>query len=98
MQLTLIPNEPVGRHRKHDPETAKTAARSIKPRLLESLVLGIMRSQQVGIPYGMTTSEIANATGLPRDSISPRMKPMEQRGLVVRTSERRDGRIVWRLA
>jgi hypothetical protein len=92
MQRALFDNA-CGRARKNDPETSKTAARSIKPRLLESLVIAALQD------YGpMTTSVIAEIVRVPRDSISPRMKPMEQRGLVVRTSEKRDGRIVWRLA
>jgi DNA-binding MarR family transcriptional regulator len=94
MQMAFNLETPA-RARRTDPVTSHTAARSVKPRLIESLVLNHLRYGNDG--NGLTTSEIAERSKIPRDSISPRMRPMEQRGLVVRTSEKRDGRIVWRL-
>ena len=44
-----------------------------------------------------TSREIARAIGVHEWSISPRMKPLERKGLINRTDERRDNCIVWRL-
>ena len=40
---------------------------------------------------GGTTLEIAEATGLDRVTVSPRMRPMEKLGLVRRSTEKRAG-------
>jgi uncharacterized membrane protein len=49
---------------------------------------------------GGTTEEIAEALSLPRVTVSPRLKPLERKGLVQATEQRRPGQsgraqIVW---
>ena len=45
-----------------------------------------------------TSSEVAAEIGVDKWSISPRMKPLERKGQIERTTERRDGQIVWVLS
>jgi hypothetical protein len=46
-------------------------------------------------PAGLTTPEIAKMVGAGDGSISPRIKPLRTRGLVVDSGLRRDGAKVW---
>ncbi len=48
-------------------------------------------------PHGLTSAEIAAVIGIKRDSVSPRMKALEDRGLIERTGLRRARKTVWRL-
>ena len=87
IQLTFL-DQPA-RARRTDPEPSHTAARSLKPRMIESLVLHALRK------FGpMTSHEIAALTGLELVTVSPRLKPLEERGLV-RRGEVRERRTVW---
>lgn len=86
-----------------DPQTSHDAAAEVDtPKLLAIVVRELQRCPA-------TTSEIAEATGIPRDSLSPRMPALRAFGLVVDSGERRrprdeDGneygraQIVWRVA
>ena len=91
---TLDPFTALARHT--DPGTSHDAAARMAYGVatLETMVVQCLRAA----PSGLTTDEIATHTGVRLVSVSPRMKPLELRGLVVRTAERRDGRIVWRAA
>ena len=84
----------VARARNSDPETSHDAARRISHRLteLETLVLSALQEAEY---YGATSGEVADATGIDLQSVTPRFAPMAERGLVVRTKSRRDGRYVW---
>ena len=80
--------------RNTDPQTSHdAAARAMsKVSLLEYDVIGQL---QRGGPQ--TTGEIAAKAEISLVSISPRMKPLEKKGLVLRTDSRRRGSIVWTL-
>jgi DNA-binding MarR family transcriptional regulator len=92
-QADLFTQEEPARARRTDPETSKDAARSVHVSLLEMTVVSCLKF--VG---NSTTSEIARWARIPLVSISPRMKPLEEKGLVQRTTERREHKIVWKLA
>ncbi len=79
-----------------DPITSHAAADFVTPHLtnLEQKVLQALEDSR----YGLTTKQIAEKTGIDRVTVSPRMKPLKNKGLVVRTESRRDGSQVWRAA
>lgn len=77
-----------------DPATSHAAAARTDVNVLEGLVVNALGKH----PGGLTSHEIAATTGESLVSISPRMKPLEGKGMVKRTMERRDRRTVWRLA
>lgn len=86
----------LGKARIKDPETAKAAARSVDATRLESLCLDFLRHSQ-----GLTAHELAQILRLPLVSVSPRMRPLVNKGLVTDSGGRRataSGRkaIVWR--
>lgn len=86
--------------RTEDPQTSQDAAASVNVQQQEDWIEKLLR--QAG-DDGLTTAEMGELTGRTRDSFSPRMKPMERKGVVVRTGKRRNspaGRpcTVWRLA
>jgi DNA-binding MarR family transcriptional regulator len=87
----------IGGYRTTDPETSKEAARSIDPSKLERKILDVLQ----GRPGGLTTREMAANLGIDWGSITPRLKPMVAKGLVVTTDEKRRGNsgrrsIVWK--
>lgn len=70
--------------RRSDPETSHAAAALTDANKLEALVCATLAS------YGpLTAHEIADKTGVPLVSISPRMKPLASQGRIVRTNIRR---------
>lgn len=75
-----------------DPETSHEAAERVRESRLEESTLGALL-----VLAGHTTQGIADYLKVPRDSISPRMAPLERRGLVRRTTRRIAGRVVWEL-
>lgn len=93
-----------GLARNTDPQTSKDAAMAVNIGNLEGLILVNLRTFQI---RGMTTSEIAQRSNTPRDSLSPRMKGLVAKKLIVDSGERRaptidDGRrhpkqIVWQI-
>ena len=77
--------------RSSHPSTSHAAAAKVTPhvaklegRVLKTLGLG-----------GLTVPEIADVSGIDKWSVSPRMKPLEGKGLVSRSTQRRTGAIVW---
>lgn len=78
--------------RSTDPRTSHDAAGKVDATALERIVLDTLRQY----PGGLTSHEINELTKCGLVSISPRMKPLETRGLIERRG-RRDGRTVWRL-
>ena len=73
--------------RNTDPETSHIAAASIQEKVptLESLVLCFLKLQG---DTGGTTEEIAAALNLDRVTISPRMKPLFNKGQVIQMGKR----------
>lgn len=78
--------------RSSDPATSKGAASAVNVRQREAEVLEAL----AGLGGRATTTEIAKFGGLDKWSVSPRMKPLEGKGLVERTDERHNHQIVWR--
>lgn len=88
-----------GAARHADPDTAKAAAKTVAVADLEALVLGALRKFRLA---GMTTHELAEYLKLSLVSVSPRMRPLVKKGLVVDSGERRAGTsgrtsIVWKV-
>ena len=72
-----------------DPDTSKAAAAGLGEKQLNRLcgvVLGYLRERG---DVGGTTVEISLATGIERDSLTPRMPDLVKAGLVVDSGERR---------
>ena len=72
--------------------TAKRAAASVNVSAAEAVVLAALRAH----PAGLTSHELAEVTGRALVSVSPRMRPLCEKGKV-REAGRRDGRTVWRV-
>jgi predicted ArsR family transcriptional regulator len=85
-----------GPARSSDPLTSVLAGQSVDVPAREMEVYAFLRGAGL---YGATSSEIADALGLGRDSVSPRMKGLVKRGLVAPSGTRTNasGRkaIVW---
>lgn len=77
-----------------DPRTSHEAADAVTPRLsaLEERCLNALRDAGA---YGLTSKELALWTRLDRVTVSPRLRPLAERGLIRATEDRRDGGIVW---
>jgi len=80
--------------RRTDPDTSHIAALTVDANRLEKLVVSALTQY----PNGCTVKEISVILDIDKWSISPRMKPLEGKGLIERTAERRDRSIVWRIA
>ena len=78
--------------RRTDPSTSHQAAAKLGTAFLESVVL-----QQLRRHGSATTLELSERTGIARVSISPRLRPLANRGLVRESGTRRGG-IVWEAA
>ena len=77
-----------------DPETSHDAAATTTHHVpeLEGRVLACLR--QAG-GEGATTKEMARSLRCDRDSLSPRMKPLRDKGLVRDSGMRRERATVW---
>jgi DNA-binding transcriptional ArsR family regulator len=83
--------------RRTDPETSHEAADSVELPDLEALVLAELRA----LPDGATSHELAASLELPLVTVSPRLRPLANRGLVIDSGFKRVGtsgrrQIVWR--
>lgn len=88
--MTQLPIDFTARARSSDPQTARDAAHRVDGKGLAALVLAELRANGPG-----TSHEIASRMDRDLVTVSPRMKPLENAGLVERAG-RRDGRTVWR--
>ena len=86
--------------RRSDPPTSHDAAVSLDGSLpdLEARVLACLRKRW----NGGTSHELAEALGLSLVTVSPRLRPLANRGLIVATTEKRKGAsgrssIVWKV-
>ena len=79
--------------RTHDPSTSHEAAKRVNVTKKENAAMRGLRF----LGGRGNSKEAADAVGEHEWSISPRMKPLERKGLVIRTEERRDKCIVWEL-
>ena len=87
-----------GRARRQDPETAKAAARTVDAETLSGQVLTLLEAE----PGGLTSEELAERLGRDRLSVSPRLRPLVEKGLARDSGRRRATRlgrqaIVWDL-
>jgi predicted ArsR family transcriptional regulator len=83
-----------------DPSTSYEAAASIDVTRLEGVILDMLKRYSAP---GATTFELAEALGIEVISVSPRMKPLQEKGLVRDTGFRARGvsgrlQIIWRVA
>lgn len=72
--------------RSTDPDSSHAAAAVVDVQGLEMLVLQKIERSLIS---GLTASDIAMLCDHPRDSISPRMKRLEEKGMITRTDEKR---------
>jgi hypothetical protein len=84
-------------YRKTDPSTSRAASDSLCTAHLEGLVYDWLMAQGLD---GGTSEEIGASLGLPRVTVSPRLAPLQRKGLVCATARRRLGtsgrsQIVW---
>ena len=71
--------------RNSDPITSDEAAKLVHVEHVEGVIVRHLKFW----PAGLTCIELAGSTGLPRDSISPRMVKLEYKGLIYRDGTRR---------
>lgn len=88
------------RARNSDPITSDEAAEQLDAQRLEALEATVVR-HLLFWPQGLTCIELSHSTGIPRDSISPRMVKLEAKGQVYRDGTRRvrgarSATIVWK--
>lgn len=76
--------------RHSDPATSKAAAKRVKGVTLESLVLKALEFRN------MTGKEIAVHTGVPLNSVTPRLAPLRRKGLIYAYAGR-GGETVWKI-
>lgn len=82
-----------------DPMTSHNAADRVEaviPRL-EKLVLDHLEERRRNDLGGSTSKEIAHALGLDHVTISPRMRPLCNRGMIRESGEKRDRSIIWEI-
>jgi Fic family protein len=73
-----------GRFRNNDPDTSREAAMKLDATRLQQIVLNTLGQ----FPSGLTAHEVADITGIALVTISPRMKPLEEKGAVERVGKR----------
>lgn len=82
--------------RTSDPISSDEAAETVPVTKLEAVCLSAIRASLLGL----TSEELAMMTKLSLVTVSPRLRPLEQKGLIMKrgTSRNRSGRqaIVWK--
>ena len=96
-QIPLYDDHEIGAFRWDNPDTSIEAAKSIDATKLQGMVRDVVWQRR---ELGATYSEAAAILGLPRDTVSPRGAPLQRKGLIVDSGERRPGpsnrkQIVW---
>jgi DNA-binding MarR family transcriptional regulator len=89
----LFEDEPRAYARRDDPFTSHEAAAAVPVTMLQDMVLKALLGHPV---TGLCTHEVEDITGLAAGSVTPRMKPLEDLGLVVRRRDA-DGTVVTRI-
>lgn len=79
--------------RNTDPATSAAAAAKVQVVTLKQAVVNALLAER-----SLTGKEIADLTGKPLNSITPRFKGLVDAGLIKDTGTVRDGQTVWRLA
>lgn len=83
-----------------DPDTSHKAAASLEADDLTGLQKRVLDHLVAKAAHGATTLELSAALGIDRVTVSPRLAPMADNGLVVDSGQRREGpsgrkSIVW---
>jgi hypothetical protein len=78
--------EPNGRSRRDDPDTAKHAGDTVAAEVLWTMILGHLRACA---EMGATCTEMSYEFTIKRDTLSPRMPELMRTGQVVRTAHKR---------
>ena len=73
--------------RASDPQTSHIAAKGVRGERANHLEVVTVNTLKEHGP--LTTWEITHKTGINWDSITPRMKPLERKGLIRKTDQRR---------
>lgn len=97
IEMSFIPDWDDHAHaRNRDPETSHEAAAAVDVTHREGQVLDILRRH----PEGLCGKQAADLLGVQIDSIRPRFAPLERKGFISRTGERRlykgTNHIVWK--
>lgn len=96
-----LPLDGEARARNTDPATSHQAAAQVRgddATRMEKLVFDCLNEA----PHGLTNHELVEATGLTWNTVTPRIRPMVRKGLVMDSGERRPGPtgkrcIVWKV-
>lgn len=88
--------------RSTDPATSKAAAASLDSKALNCIESRVMDAYREAGSRGLTTIELSERTGLDRVTVSPRIKPLVERGLLENSGETRKGpsgksSVAWRI-
>ena len=78
--------------RRTDPATAHRAAKSVNATRLEAVVLNVLQSFG---ERGATSHEVAEVAEMELVTVSPRFKPLESKGFIVR--KKHNGEVVTRI-
>lgn len=86
-----------------DPETSHEAAAEIAGAKVNQMEQRALSALQAARPDGLTNHELVLHTGLPWNTISPRIRPLVRKGWVIDSGLRRPGPtgkrcIVWKAA
>lgn len=73
--------------RRSDPATSRMAANSLSVTPLEAHVVGAL----LAYPDGLITHEIADITRMALVTVSPRMKPLAEKGIIEDSGKKRPG-------
>jgi DNA-binding MarR family transcriptional regulator len=74
--------------RSDDPVTSHAAADSVNVSRLEGIVLATIKQS----PCGLIIDEIVDRTSLDKVTVSPRLRPLCKKGLVIESDETRPGK------
>lgn len=69
------------RARANDPQTSKDAAKQVNVKSIRALILSVFKNH----PEGLASFELSLKMALPRDYVSPHLKPLSKMGLLRKT-------------
>lgn len=89
--------------RRTDPATSRAAAASLSAATLTRLEDLVLRACRDAGESGLTTIELADRLGIDRVTVSPRIRPLVEKGLLADSGARRKGpsgksSVAWRAA
>lgn len=97
-QLDFWDEEPHGLARHSDPPTSHMAAEQVNVTRIEYIVAAAIR--RAG-SRGLIAAELPDQTGLPLNTVTPRTRPLADKGVIYDSGEKRPGpsgklQIVWK--